>query len=210
MIENISLLVVNIVESLGYLGIFSVMTLNSNFIPIHSEILLPLSGYLVSQGKFAFSLVLVASILGDLFGSLIGYFIGKILEEKVILKSINKYGKYILLKEKDYLKIINWFRKYGGIVVFLAKLSPGLKSISSVAAGVAEIKLRTFLISVFLASFIYNFVLIYTGFYLGNNWINVATFIQKVEIFIFVIILIGVLWFINLKFKIVRLPKRKH
>src|SRR3989344_8558963 len=124
MIESLT----SFVFSFGYIGVFLVMMLNSDFIPLFTEVTLPFAGFLASQDKLFIPLIILSAVLGDLIGGLIAYYIGFFLEEKVILSGVQKYGKYVLLKEKDYLKTTGLVRKYGTPIIFIAKLTPGFKA----------------------------------------------------------------------------------
>jgi len=205
--EQLTWPVTNLILSFGYLGVFISMIVNSNFIPIHSEIILPFAGFLASQGKLSLPLILTTSVLGDLIGATIGYHVGYFLEETAVTSLIKKYGKFVFIKENDYKKVTDWINKYGAPVVFVAKLTPGLKSISSIVSGLSKIKFSRFLLCVLFASVIYNFILIYLGFYLGSNWAILGFYVKKVEIIIMLLVLGGIVFYINHKLKIIKLPK---
>jgi membrane protein DedA with SNARE-associated domain len=170
MLEQLASLAIGIIEHLGYLGVFVTMALNSNFVPLHSEVILPFSGFLTSEGKFYFPLVVAASVLGDIAGALLGYFIGYLLEETVVIALISKYGKFIFLNVRNYEKTMVWIKKYGFPIILAAKFTPGLKSLSNIVCGMAEIKLSKFLLAVIIASLTYSIILTYLGYYLGENW----------------------------------------
>lgn len=203
MIEILS----SVVSSFGYIGVFLVMTLNSDFLPLFTEATLPFAGFLASQGMLIAPLVILAAVLGDLVGGIIAYYIGFYVEEKVILSAVKKYGRYVLLKEADYVKTTNLIKKYGTPVVFVAKMTPGLKAWTSVAAGICEIKLYKFIISSVSASIIYNSILVVLGYYLGKNWSIIVYYFRGAQIIPIILIAAGVLWYINRKFKLIKLPK---
>ncbi|MEK9176659.1 MAG: DedA family protein [Patescibacteria group bacterium] len=200
MVENLT----SFIASFGYIGVFLVMVLNSDFIPLFTEATLPFAGFLASQGKLLIPLVILAAVLGDFVGGLIAYSIGYFLEETLIVGAIKKYGKYVLLKEGDYVKTTNIVKKYGAPIVFLAKLTPGLKTWTSVAAGICEIKLQKFVVASVSASIIYNSVLVFAGYYLGKNWSTIVSYFNKLQILPFVLLSVFLLWYINHKLKIIK------
>ena len=53
-----------IMLALGYPGIALVMFLECVFPPIHSEVIMPLAGFLVAEGRFNLIWVMVAGTLG--------------------------------------------------------------------------------------------------------------------------------------------------
>ncbi len=203
MFENLT----SFVSVYGYIGVFLIMLLNSDFIPLFTEVTLPFAGFLASQDKLFIPFIIFAAALGDLFGGIIAYYIGFFLEERVILSGVQKYGKFVLLKESDYIKTTNLLRNHGSPIVFFAKLTPGFKAWTSVAAGICEIQLRKFIVASVAASLIYNSILVLLGFYLGKNWHIIVQYFNKLQFIPFVLIVIGILWYLNLKLKIVKLPK---
>ncbi len=207
MLGQLTGLIIHLIQSSGYLGVFVLMVLNATAVPIPSEVTLPFAGFLSSQGHLALTLVILTGIIGDLVGSLIGYSIGYFLEEALILNLIKKYGKIILLTEHDYAKATGWIKKYGTPVVFIGKMTPGVKSFISVAAGVTEIKLVKFIISNVLAAVVYVTAVSYIGFYLGSKWDVLGGYFRKFEVVIIVLVIVGLLLYVNHKLKIVKFKK---
>lgn len=207
MLENLSGFVIHLIQNANYLGVVFLMSLNSLGIPIPSEVTLPFAGFLASRGNLFLPLVIASGIIGDLIGALIGYTIGYFLEENFLLRLIKKYGKFILLTEDDYTKTTGWLKKYGSPVVFFGKLMPGVKTFVSIAAGLSEIKLHKFIISTVAGALVYVSIVSYVGFYLGSKWSVLGGYFKKFELLIVIVIVLGVLWYINHKLKIVKLPK---
>lgn len=207
MVEQLTGIIIHLIQSSGYLGIFALMVLNATAIPIPSEVTLPFAGFLSSQGSLSLILVILTGILGDLAGSVIGYSIGYFLEENLLLGFIKKYGKIILLTEDDYRKATGWMKKYGSPVVFLGKLAPGLKSFISVAAGITKIKFLKFILSNLLASTVYVSLVSYFGFYLGSQWSSIGGYFRKFEIVIVITLLLGLIFYVNYKLKIFKFRK---
>jgi membrane protein DedA with SNARE-associated domain len=207
MLEQLSGIIIHIIQSTGYLGLFGLMVLNASAIPIPSEVTLPFAGFLANMGKFSLPLVIIVGILGDLVGSMIGYGIGYLLEEELLLRLIKKYGKFILLTEHDYTKVTNLIKKYGVPFVFIGKLLPGVKSFTAVAAGITEVKFTKFVIGNVLAAAIYVSLVTYVGFYLSSKWNSIGGYFRKFELVIVVFIVLAALFYINHKLKIVKFKK---
>src|SRR3989344_4210533 len=124
MLEILAHYIITFIDATSYFGIFILMTLESALIPIPSEITMPFSGYLVSQGELNFWLVVFVGAFANLVGSWIAYGIGYFLEETVIVGWIMKYGKILLFTVDDYEKSRRWFLKYGNSIVFFSRLLP--------------------------------------------------------------------------------------
>jgi membrane protein DedA with SNARE-associated domain len=209
MLEQLSGIIIHIIQSAGYLGVFFLMVLNACAIPIPSEVTLPFAGFLANMGKFALPLVILTGILGDLVGSIIGYWIGFLLEEELLLRLIKKYGKFILLTEHDYVKVTGLIKKHGTPFVIVGKLLPGIKSFTAVAAGITEVKFAKFVIGNVLASVIYVSLVSYIGFYLGSKWNSIGGYFRKFELVIIITLVLAIIFYVNYKLKIIKLRKNK-
>jgi membrane protein DedA with SNARE-associated domain len=165
--------VTHTVLSLGYSGIFVLMLLESSSLPIPSEVILPFAGYLVSTGRYQLNFweVTLVATVAALIGSMIDYYIG--------LKGIEALTKRRLLGRAlfsiDQLTFAgNWFKKYGSLTVFVARLVPVLRTLISFPAGAAKMPICNFIVFTVAGCFLWNTALVYVGYYLGVNWANVA------------------------------------
>ena len=183
------------------------MTLESALIPIPSEITLPFAGFLSTQGRMLFPVIILVGALGDLTGALISYAIGYFLEEEVIVGVIKKYGKIILVTEHDYQKAMSWFKKYGTKIVFFSRLIPGVRTFISVPAGIFEMDIKKFVLYTFSGALIWSAVLTFVGVYFGKNWNSLEPIFRKLEIVIAVLFVLAILFYINHKLKIIKLHK---
>lgn len=207
MLEQLSSIIIHLIQSSGYFGIFVLMTLESALIPIPSEVTMTFSGFLVNQGQLSFVLVVLVGAFANLFGSIIGYYIGYFLEESVIVSFIKKYGKFLLITEHDYTKATQWFNKYGNSVVFFSRLLPGIRTFISLPAGLAEMNIWKFSLYTFLGSLLWSGFLTYIGFYLGSHWKDLDVYYRKFELVIVVFLILGGLFYINYKLKIIKFKK---
>jgi membrane protein DedA with SNARE-associated domain len=189
LLEQLRILLENIILGFGYVGITLVMFVENIFPPIPSEIIIPFSGFLVREGRLEFFLVLIATTVGALLGAIVFYYLGALLGEVRVRLLFNKYGKWVLLSEKDFDHALSFFNKHSGSVVFWARFLPGLRSLISIPAGVAKMNLGTFLIFTTCGTVIWNVLLLTAGIYLGENWESVLIFIDRFEMIIYTLFL---------------------
>ena len=194
MLEALSTSIIHLIQSMGYLGIVLLMTLESVFIPIPSEVTMPFGGFLAHQGALSLPLVIIAGAFGNLIGSLVGYAVGYFLEENVLVNFIKKYGKFILVSEDDYNASKKWFNKYGDGVVFISRLLPAIRTYISLPAGMFAMNIWKFIIYTFVGSLVWSGVLAFIGFYLGSKWTTLSPIFNKFHIVIIVFI-VGLLGF---------------
>lgn len=207
MLEQLSALIINFIQSTGYWGVFLLMTLESALIPIPSEITMPFAGFLVSTGKLSMIGIILAGTIGNLIGSLIAYGLGYFLEETIIVSLIEKYGKFILVTKHEYDRAIHWFNKYGGKIAFFSRLLPAVRTFVSLPAGLSEMNIWKFSIYTFLGSLMWSAFLAYIGFYLGENWHSIEVYYRKFEFALAGIFIVLVVWYINHKLKIIKIRK---
>jgi len=156
---------VNLVSSLGYLGIFIMTIVESTILPIPSEITMIPAGYLIYQGKMSFFAVLISSTLGTLMGSLMNYYIASRFGRHLVIT----YGKYVFFREKQLEKVEKFFIKHGSISTFTGRLVPGVRHLISFVAGLSKMDLRKFSLFTSLGGGLWMLILIITGRYIGEN-----------------------------------------
>ncbi|MGC8554436.1 MAG: DedA family protein [Candidatus Acidulodesulfobacterium sp.] len=141
------------------------MFLESCAIPISSEVVLMVSGFLSGEGKINFYLVVLSATAGTLAGSSLLYYIGK----KGGRRIIEKYGKYFLVNKKDLEKAEIWFKKYGSITVFIGVCLPVIKTYIGFPPGASLMNYKKFAIYIVFGSLIYNSAVAYLGLIVGRN-----------------------------------------
>lgn len=202
MLEILAKIIIQFIENTNYFGIFLLMLLESALIPIPSEITMPFSGFLASQGKLSFWGVVATGTIANLIGSLIAYYFGYLLEETVLLSIIKKYGKFLLIDVHEYHRAKKWFDKYGDKVIFITRLLPAIRTVISLPAGVFTMNIKRFIVYTTVGCLIWSVFLTYVGYVLGENWHSLEGYYRKFEIVLAIILVVGVLWYINHKLKL--------
>lgn len=183
-ITQVANFLVSLMGTLGYLGIFILMTIESTFLPIvPAELVLIPAGYLVSIGKMSFILALVVGVLGSLLGALINYYVALKLGRKAVDTLVSKYGKFLFISEDILVKSEKYFADYGSITTFFGRLIIGIRHFISLPAGFARMNMKKFVAYTTAGAAIYSAFLLYLGYVLGNNLkiiqqnLNIATYI---------------------------------
>lgn len=159
----------------GPLMIFILMTLESASLPIPSEVVLPLSGFLIAQGKMGLLPVLFASIAGSLIGSLADYYIGYLIGIEAIYKKS-------WISAKSLMAATSWFNRYGVWAVVFSRMLAGARTLISFPAGVFKMEIKRFLFFTLLGSALWSWLLIYIGMSVGSHWPTIVNIIDKIVV----------------------------
>ena len=169
MLENLLNFILTLIYKNLFLGIFVGVFLEAVFPPIPSEIILPLSGYLISLYNFG--------IIGLIFGIIIASFASTLaslvyycLALKIGRKLIERYGKHFFVDKKKIKAADNWFKKYGNKAVFFGRMVPGLRELISLPAGFSRMNIKKYVFYTFFGFLIWSTTLILIGYYFEENW----------------------------------------
>jgi membrane protein DedA with SNARE-associated domain len=155
-----------VISAGGYAGIALLMAIESACIPLPSEIIMPFSGYLVSNGRFDLFWVATAGAVGCNIGSTLAYYVGVYGGRR----AIERWGRYLLIDPKDLDLADRFFHKYGAATVFVSRLLPVVRTFIALPAGIAHMNPLKFQAYTFLGSWPWCFTLAYIGMKLGEAW----------------------------------------
>ena len=157
--------VLGLVKEFGYIGIILGMAIESSLVPLPSEIVMIPAGVLAQKGEMNFFMVVFCGVLGSYIGSLANYVGAYIIGRPLIVK----YGKYFFLSEKKLKRVEAFFRKFGNISIFIARLIPVVRHFISIPAGFAKMNFWQFSIYTILGSTLWMIILTAVGYFIGQN-----------------------------------------
>ena len=185
--------IVGLMETLGAPGVGVAILLANLFPPIPSEVVLPLAGFTVAQGSLNMLNVFIWSVLGSVIGAYVLYGVGAWLG----LERLRKIADWMwLVRASDVDAAMNFFHKYGKPSVFIGRLIPGVRSLISIPAGLDRMNLLTFGLWTTLGSGIWNAILIYLGYVLGDNWEKATGYADTYSSIIYVVLALIILGFL--------------
>jgi len=187
------------IYSLSYVGIGFLMFLENLFPPIPSELIMPLAGFVVQQGKMDFTLVVLAGVIGTVLGALPWFYAGRLLGEERLKKLCDRYGKWLGISGEDISKSKNWFDRYGNKAVLLCRLVPGVRTLISIPAGIGNMNIIPFLIYSTIGTTLWVLLLTYAGFALGQNYKVVETYIDPISKVVVIVVVVAFVGFVIFK-----------
>lgn len=177
----------------GYGAIFAAMFLENLFPPIPSEVIMPLGGFYVQQGKLALLPVVLAGLLGTVLGALPWYGIGRLVNEEKIEHWLSRHGRWLGISPAELHRTRSWFNHHGTALVFWGRLIPGIRTLISVPAGIEMMPLAPFLLWTTAGSLIWTLLLTLAGLALGEGYSRVELWIEPVAKVVKVLLVVAAL-----------------
>jgi membrane protein DedA with SNARE-associated domain len=188
--------VIDVVHSFGYVGVFVLILSGSLFLPVPTELTLPLLGFLIGHGRLSFVPVLLTATAARVCASLVMYVVGLRLREARLRRVIMRFERSKLLFVSDLEGASRVFERHGGKAILIGQLIPGVGALVSVPAGLKRMPLRwRFLGYTILGCSIWNSTLIGLGGALGGRWRIVEVFTSFVGLAVLMILIAITLWF---------------
>ena len=194
LIGNIAYWAVEAVYSFGYIGIAVLIGLiNLHVLPLPTQLILCLAGFLVGQGQFTFALVLLASTIGAVAASLILYYLGAWIGESNLRRLVKRFERFKLLFVADLERASEIFGRHGGKAILTGHLFPGIGAMISIPAGIKRMPVfGRFMIYTILGCLIWNGAFIFLGLLLGSNWPVVKEYSSIIEYSVLAILIVGI------------------
>lgn len=191
MFADIIKFIVETVGSLGYIGIFIMMFLESTVFPIPSEVVMIPAGYLAHKGEMNIYIVIILGALGSLCGALFNYYFALKFGRTFLMK----YGKYFFVSHETIEKTEVFFKDHGHISTFSGRLIPGLRHYISLPAGLARMNLFVFCLYTTLGATIWVIILTILGYYIGDNEELVKEYLRYLIIGLLVFLILLGAWY---------------
>jgi membrane protein DedA with SNARE-associated domain len=188
--------VFEVVHSFGYVGVFVLILAGSLFLPVPTELTLPLFGFLVGHGRLSFFPVLLTATAARVCASLIMYELGLRISEARLRRVVKRLERSKLVFVSDLERAGTVFERHGGKAILVGHLIPGVGALVSVPAGLKRMPLRwRFLGYTFLGCTLWNGTLIGLGWALGGRWRIVEAFTSFVGSAVLILVIFATFFF---------------
>lgn len=165
MVEQFINWILKLCLDLGYPGIIALMAMESSILPVPSELVMPPAGYWAAKGEMNFVVALLCGVLGSIVGALANYYGAQLIGRPLI----QRYGKYILLSEKNLERSERFFAQHGEISTLIGRLFPVIRHLISIPAGLHKMPLPKFILYTAVGAGVWCAILTYIGYFLGQH-----------------------------------------
>jgi membrane protein DedA with SNARE-associated domain len=142
-----------------------------------------IAAMLASLGAFAWPMVFLFSVLGDMIGDILFYAAGR----KWGMGFVHGAGKYLGITETVVLRMEKYFEKHGGKTIFAVKSTTGLCWATFVTAGIVNMDFKKFVKYSFMGGVVWSGFLVAMGYFYGFLWKEMKQYISWIGWIIFVI-----------------------
>lgn len=186
-------------DNMNYWTIAILMAIESTFIPLPSELVLPPAAWKAAQGELSLFLIIIYASIGCVLGATINYVLSKTLGRVLIYGLVDtKFAKMFFLSREKMEKAENYFLENGNTSTFVGRLIPGIRHLISIPAGLARMNFYKFVFYTFTGSFIWNAILSFLGYYFGKNQDVLMRYFHELQ---WVALAVGVLFVAFLVYK---------
>lgn len=186
--------IINAIEQGGYVGIFLLMVLENVVPPVPSEVIMGIGGLLVHRGEMEFWPLLLIGTLGTVVGNYAWYWLGDKWGFERLEPFVDRWGRWLTVDWQSIVAAQLFFVRHGHWVVLVLRISPFLRTIISLPAGLAHMPKMKFLGFTFAGSLLWNALLIKGGEWLGHYFADSQHVIAWLIIGFLGVGLIGYLW----------------
>src|ERR671919_126556 len=192
MLEWLEHVITDYLGAYGYPAVFVLMVLESACIPIPSEVTMVFGGFLVSRGDLDFVWVALVGTIANVIGSWLAYWVGYVGGRPLI----NRWGRYVLLREHELDRAHEWFERRGELAVFVSRLLPVIRTFISLPAGVARMNFWKFTLYTFLGCLPWTFALAWVGDQVGARWHEWKDALRFVDYAVIAAIVVGIVYLV--------------
>ena len=150
----------------GYWLIAGLMALESTFVPIPSEVIIPPAAYLAhTQGQMSLLGIILAGTAGSWIGAAAMYWASRLLGRPLVLR----FGRYVLLSPAKIELAERWAARYESAGVFFSRLLPVIRHLIGIPVGILRMDFRWYALATLAGSLLWCSVLAWLGKTIGQH-----------------------------------------
>ncbi len=181
-----------VTKGLGYTGVTILMAIESSFIPLPSELVIPPAAWLASEGQLNIFLVIFYGTLGSIIGASVNYVLSMWLGRFVIYKlSDHKVAHFFHVNKQKVEKVEAFFLKDANYSTFIGRLIPVVRHLISIPAGFSRMPYGKFITFTSLGSLLWVSILAALGYMAGSNQALLNTYYKELT---WVLVIVGIIW----------------
>lgn len=146
-------------------------------------------GFLIQQGthlSFNINIAVLIFFIAAVIGDSVGYLFGLKVGPRIFVRQNS-----LLFRKENIEKAQEFYEKYGGKAVILARFIPVVRTFAPIVAGVGNMTYKTFLAFNVIGAFLWAAGVTYLGFFLGSFLTKIGIDVDSVLLPIIFLILVA-------------------
>lgn len=131
------------------------------FLP--GDSLLVVAGLFAATGQLSVTVLLSSLFVAAVVGDAVGYYTGATMGPKLFRRQ-----KSLLFRPSHLQRAHEFYEKYGGKTIIIARFVPIVRTFAPIVAGAAQMPYRKFVVFNVLGGFLWVFSMVLAGYYLGT------------------------------------------
>ncbi|MDQ1080859.1 membrane protein DedA with SNARE-associated domain [Pseudoroseomonas cervicalis] len=173
--------VTRIVGDAGPAGVFLLMALENLFPPIPSELIMPLAGFAVAEGRMSLWAAILAGAAGSLLGNAAWYELARAIGAARLRPLVARHGRWFGVSGEDMDQAEAKLRRHGPVALFFGRMLPAIRTLISIPAGLARIERGVFYLWTALAGLLWVAALAGAGYALRDQYLKVAGVLEPLS-----------------------------
>lgn len=162
----------------GYFGLFLLMLAETVFPPIPSEVIMSMAGLQAAKGILSLPGAILSGSAGAMMGNLLWYLAARWLGMDRFRPLIERHGRWLTLDWAEVERSERWFSRHGYLVVFIGRMTPTLRSLISVPAGLLRMPILPFIAWSGLGTIGWSAMLALGGWLLGTRFAEMEVWLD--------------------------------
>ena len=144
-------------------------------LPAPGDTIILLAGAQVSRGEASIVIVVLLVVTATLLGSSALYWISRLGGMPVLVRVCQT----LRIKPERIDRTGDWVRRHRGVAIVFGRLTPGLRTVTSIAAGLFQVNYGAFLIYTAISATIWAFLYILVGAIVHTFYRTVAAYLFR-------------------------------
>lgn len=163
---------------LGIYGIFLLVAYLENIVPpVPGDVLVVFGGYLAAEDIIGFFPLLLITTVASVAGFMSMYAIGFHWGDKIEQQG-KKFWLMRFIDIKYFEKGRRWMHRWGQGIILANRFLAGTRSVISLTAGITKTSISPTMLSSFVSSVLWNFILLSAGWLVHENWTVIGKYLN--------------------------------
>ena len=173
--------IVDWILTLSPLSIYSIFFLVAyveNIVPpLPGDLLVAFGGYMAAEQIIGFVPVLIITTFASVLGFMNMYLFGKYFGDRIEIQRKRFWlMRFIDIKYFDRGK--RWMHNWGQGVILANRFLAGTRSVIALTAGITKTNVYSTMVSSFVSSLVWNFILLMLGWIVYENWAVIGEYLN--------------------------------